>query len=204
MDRNERILNRVLQERRGRPGPLSLASPWLLVGEVVLLVAGVVVAFRVEGTSGTGDAPPVQDSSSAEALTATVPQPTATITRKILPVATAQQSSAGRPRQYVVQPGDSVESIATRSGLRPATIASVNELEDPDVLQPGRELLLPDTDGVVHIVERGETLRDIADRYDVDVTGVVTANDLHDPDHITAGLRLFIPGARTSVFAQHP
>jgi len=101
-----------------------------------------------------------------------------------------------------VQPGDSVQSIAERNGLSAVTLASVNELDDPDLLQSGRELVVPTTDGVAHIVERGETLRTIAERYDVDMATLVTANDLPDPDHIAAGLRLFIPGARAPVNAQ--
>ncbi len=86
-------------------------------------------------------------------------------------------------------------SIAERQGLHPATLASVNDLIDPDLLQPGQELLVPLTDGLVHVVKPGETLRAIAERYYVDIAAIVSANDLPSPDRIAVGLRLFVPGA---------
>jgi LysM repeat protein len=120
-----------------------------------------------------------------------------------LPAATRETVLANtRPPRYLVRPGDSLESIAGRNGVSAVTLASVNDLDDPDLLQPGRELVVPTTDGVVHIVERGETLRTIAERFDVDMATLVSANDLPDPDHIAVGLRLFIPGARAPVDAQ--
>jgi LysM repeat protein len=196
MDANERLLSQVLQERsaHGRlrgPGPT-----WLLLGSLVVVVLAVGALFRVVGSSSVGGVPaprPAVIGTSAAAASVRTP---GSVTSAAQPAATAV--AASRPRRYVVQPGDSLESIAARSGLSPATLASVNQLDDPDLLQPGHELEIPTTDGVLHIVAPGETLRSIAQQYNVDVTVVVTANDLTDPDHIVAGLRLFIPGGRTT------
>jgi N-acetylmuramoyl-L-alanine amidase len=110
------------------------------------------------------------------------------------PTPTSAPAPIGRGR-YVVQPGDTVLSIAERQGLHPATLASVNDLVDPDLLQPGEELVVPATDGLVHVVQPGETLRAIAERYDVDIEAIVSANDLASPDQIAVGLRLLVPGA---------
>ena len=82
--------------------------------------------------------------------------------------------------------------------LRPATIISLNELDHPELLQPGRELVIPATDGVLHVVAPGETLRGIAERYGVGVAALVSVNDIRDPDHIQVGLHLFIPDAGSS------
>jgi LysM repeat protein len=110
------------------------------------------------------------------------------------PMGASAAAFAGHHR-YVVQPGDTVQSIAERQGVRATTLASVNDLVDPDLLQPGRELLVPVTDGLVHVVHDGENLRAIAERYGVDVDAIVSVNDLATPDQIAVGLRLFVPSA---------
>ena len=71
---------------------------------------------------------------------------------------------ATTPGRYVVEPGDTLQAIAERHGLQPITLASANDLADPDLVEPGRELLIPATDGLVHIVQVGETIRAIAER----------------------------------------
>jgi hypothetical protein len=48
----------------------------------------------------------------------------------------ARQSTGGRNTRHVVQPGDTLQLIAMRNHLDPATLISVNELEGPDILQP--------------------------------------------------------------------
>ena len=96
-----------------------------------------------------------------------------------------------------MQSGDTLQSIAARNGLQPATLVAINDVDDPDVLQPGRTLVVPASDGLVHVVEPGETLRAIAEEYGLDVATLVDANNLSDPDQIAVGLRLFIPRPRT-------
>ncbi|MBV9329148.1 MAG: LysM peptidoglycan-binding domain-containing protein [Chloroflexi bacterium] len=192
MDGNERLLSQVLAERSAHGRGRGPGSNWLLLGSLVLVVAVVGILFRIVGTSGVGGVPaprPAAVGTSAAAAGAVRSQANATSAAR--PAATTAPQAARR--RYVVQAGDSLESIAARAGLSPATLASVNELDDPDLLQPGSELEIPSTDGVLHIVAPGETLRSIALEYNVDVTAVVTANALADPDHIVAGLRLFIP-----------
>src|SRR5262252_4151 len=196
MDANERLLSRVLQERsaHGRlrgPGPTLL-----LLGGVVVVVLAVGALFRVVGSNVGGVPAPRPAVVGTTAAAASVSTP-GSLTSAVQPAATAV--AASKPRRYVVQPGDSLESIAARTGLSPSTLASVNQLDDPDLLQPGHELEIPSTDGVLHIVAPGETLRSIAQQYNVDFFTQAAANELTDPDHIVAGLRLFIPGGRRLV-----
>ena len=44
---------------------------------------------------------------------------------------------------YVVQDGDTLGHIAERCGVDQATIISLNDIDDPDMIQPGQELKLP-------------------------------------------------------------
>lgn len=48
-------------------------------------------------------------------------------------------------RHYTVEPGDSMASIASRLGLRLPDLLEVNEGVNPRALQPGQELVLPET-----------------------------------------------------------
>jgi LysM repeat protein len=202
MDANERLLSQVLQERSAHGRFRGAGSGWLLTGGLVLVVIVVGVALRAAGSSGVGGVPaprPLAVATVAAPAVSGTPDGGASGAQ---PAATAAAVVAGGPRRYVVQPGDSLESIATRAGLSPTTLASVNQLDDPDLLQPGSQLEIPTTDGVLHVVASGETLRSIAQDYDVDVSTVVAANRLTDPDHIAAGLRLFIPGGHPPLTAQ--
>jgi hypothetical protein len=79
------------------------------------------------------------------------------------------------------------------------TLASANDLANPDLVEPSREVLIPATDGLVHIVRVGETIRAIAERYGVAVSVILAANPLPDPDQIAVGFHLFVPGARLPV-----
>jgi len=169
MDRNERILSRVLQERSGHRGVRGIRSEWRQVaGAVVVVVAAAAVAVGLQlvSSSVADNKPVTANNPDLEPLKGAVPEPKAQLVSiASAPPATPASIPVDGPRRYVVQPGDSVESIAARIGLRPDTLASVNDLENPDLLQPGRELVVPVTDGVIHIVQPGETLRLIADRY---------------------------------------
>jgi len=166
------------------------------VGAVVVVVAAAAVGLQLASNSIAVNRPSTAYGPDLEPLATTAPEPNAqSVSLASGPRAPAANTQVDNRRRYVVQRGDSLESIAARNGLRPDTLASVNELDNPDLLQPGRELVVPLSDGTVHIVQPGETLRLITDRYHVDVASLITANDLPVPDHIPAGLRLFVPGA---------
>lgn len=61
---------------------------------------------------------------------------------RLTPVPTSTTTPG--PVYYTVQPGDTLWAIAERVGIDPAILARVNELEDPDLLQIGQELLISD------------------------------------------------------------
>ncbi|HEY2595826.1 MAG TPA: LysM peptidoglycan-binding domain-containing protein, partial [Chloroflexota bacterium] len=137
MDANERLLSQVLEERSAHGRFRGPGSSWLLTAGLIVAVIVVGTVLRMAGSSGVGGVPaprtqPVETTAPSGAA------PQDNVGSGAQPVATAA-SVQGSPRRYVVQPGDSLESIAAQSGLSPATLASVNQLDNPDLLQPGNE-----------------------------------------------------------------
>jgi flagellum-specific peptidoglycan hydrolase FlgJ len=97
-------------------------------------------------------------------------------------------------RTYVVEPGDSVRTIASQFGVTNETIIWENDLTDPDVLQVGQELHILPFSGLIHEVRPGDTVASVANAYDALVKDVISANNLTDPFIIVVGQKLAVPG----------
>jgi LysM repeat protein len=103
----------------------------------------------------------------------------------------------------VVQPGDTLTSIAQRHGVSIERIVELNAIEDADRIFVGQRLRIapsaPSSDtvggAIVHTVQRGESLWGIATHYGSSVTAIVEANAIADPSRIFSGQRLVIPSA---------
>ncbi|MDT8757652.1 M23 family metallopeptidase [Sphingomonas psychrotolerans] len=95
---------------------------------------------------------------------------------------------------YVVQAGDSLRSIATKTGAGSEAIARANNLIAPFVIQPGQRLTIPG--GRYHLVRAGETGIAIARAYGVEWSRVVASNALAEPYILRTGQRLLIPSSR--------
>jgi murein DD-endopeptidase MepM/ murein hydrolase activator NlpD len=93
---------------------------------------------------------------------------------------------------YEVQSGDTLRSIAESFSLRPETIISVNDIENINELQTGRELRIPDRDGQIYTVREGESLSVIAHDFDMGYVTLAEVNGLSS-SLIRIGQRLFIP-----------
>lgn len=53
-------------------------------------------------------------------------------------------SATPTPHFHEVQPGEALWQIAQRYGINPDILAEVNELDDPNLIQPGQQLLISD------------------------------------------------------------
>lgn len=76
---------------------------------------------------------------------------------------------------YVVQPGDTIESIAAKYQVSPYRLIQQNELTDPDNLVVGQTIviLFPE---IVYTVQEGDTLYGIADEFDISVVELYQNN----------------------------
>lgn len=92
--------------------------------------------------------------------------------------------------EYVVQEGDSMESIANRHGISTDQIRWSNNLKTTDV-NPGNVLALPSVPGIVYTVKGGDTIESIAAKYGSNVAEITALNDL-EVSGISEGARIVI------------
>jgi len=93
---------------------------------------------------------------------------------------------------HVVQPGQSLWSIAATYGVTPEELITANELAAPTQLVPGQALVIPIW-GRYHWVLPGESLWQIARQYGTTVEQLMQVNQIPDPAMIMPGLRLYVP-----------
>jgi len=128
------------------------------------------------------------------------------LTKEALPFTIIPQRPRREVITYVVQPGDTVTSIAQNFGLRPETIQWSNSqlYPYPDLLYIGEELFILPVDGVYHKVEAGDTLASIAEEYKVDASAILESeyNDIADPETLVVGQMLVVPGGSKPYVAQ--
>lgn len=110
-------------------------------------------------------------------------------------------SSSGDDRaqvvQYEVQSGDVIGGIATKFGLKIATVLWANNLTARSYIRPGDVLKIPPADGVMYTVKRGDTVGKIARQFGSDQDDIIDFNKMSsDGASISIGDELFIPGAQ--------
>jgi murein DD-endopeptidase MepM/ murein hydrolase activator NlpD len=127
---------------------------------------------------------------------------------------------ASLPQTHVIQPGETLRSIAQLYNLTVEDLAAWNAIANLDTVYVGQVLNLSpaametpptesppppsvvaptlpppaETNNLVHTVQSGETLFRIATGYGLTVNEVARANNITDPTLIYAGQQLIIPG----------
>ncbi|MEQ8673376.1 MAG: LysM peptidoglycan-binding domain-containing protein [Aggregatilineales bacterium] len=132
------------------------------------------------------------------------------------------------PIIHVIQPGESLGSIAQLYGVSSESVLSANSIVDANTIFIGQVLQIPTADialngessienstesalpetaiaiNGVHVVSSGETLFRIATSYGLTVSDLQQANGISDPTVIFAGQELVIPGVQTQVALDLP
>jgi murein DD-endopeptidase MepM/ murein hydrolase activator NlpD len=109
------------------------------------------------------------------------------------PVAAAQANQLEAPAHYRVQPGDSVDSIASEAGISVDTLVQVNQLTDPAHLANGQALLVPPIDGSMVKVDPSESLASLASDFGLDTAELRAVNGLGLD--VTVPRELFVPSS---------
>lgn len=95
---------------------------------------------------------------------------------------------------YIVQPGDTLQSIADANNISVNTLLWANDLKSSSRLEVGQDLNILPTNGVLHIVKSGDTVGAIAQKYKAKSEDVISFNDLASQDDIFIGDILVIAG----------
>ena len=97
-------------------------------------------------------------------------------------------------KNYTIQEGDSLWSIANSMNLEVDTLIGSNTLGN--VLRPNVVLRIPNQDGIFYKIKAGDTVQKISTAYKVQVERIKNVNPTLDLNSLKAGEELFIPGAR--------
>ncbi len=127
----------------------------------------------------------------------------AIIVRDVDPITNIPARARTAPIAYQVQPGDSLYGIAEKHGLNAETIlwSNVGVLaDDPHNLNPGQELLIPPTDGVLHLVQEADGINGVAKGLNVDIATLIDyeGNDIdkEEPELIPGTYVMAVGGWR--------
>ena len=137
----------------------------------------------VQSSTNTSPAPVEQD-----AGTSYFTRPPLAITSTHLRIAT-----------YETKDGETINQIAARLGLKPATLLWANNLQDPaKPLLQGTKLRVPPTDGMLHQVQSNDTLDGIAAKYKVSTTAITgyRPNNVGGPDDLVPQSYVLVVGGQ--------
>jgi murein DD-endopeptidase MepM/ murein hydrolase activator NlpD len=95
---------------------------------------------------------------------------------------------------YLVQPGDTLQSIASSYNISLNTLLWANDLTSTSSIKVGQELVILPVDGVLHVVKSGDTISNIAQTYKTNSQDVIALNSLASQDDIYIGDVLIVPG----------
>jgi len=106
---------------------------------------------------------------------------------------------------YVVQPGDTLYSIALKFNVSVADIIDANQLANPDILSAGMELKIPGLEGIegkliTRPVPLGQNLSSLSRFYQIQPKDLVKINRLTSPSEVYVGADLILPEKDNAYF----
>jgi LysM repeat protein len=113
--------------------------------------------------------------------------------------------AAASPGFVIVTWGDTLYSVAARTGTTVDALVSANGLPNRNFIYAGQKLIVPANYGStgqsvplpasrVYVVNPGETLASIAARFGTTVSAIMRSNTIYNANFIYSGQRLNIPG----------
>lgn len=96
--------------------------------------------------------------------------------------------------EYTIRQGDNLWSIARKFKIDHRLIIKANDISNPNMLGAGKQILVPNREGVKHKIMRKDSLTSIAAAYGVSVQKIRQHNNIAG-NTIRVGEVLFIPDA---------
>lgn len=97
--------------------------------------------------------------------------------------------------RYKIRKNDNLWNIARRFGIHQHLIISINSIDDPDRLKPGKYINVPSRRGIYYNVKKGDTVSRIATRYRIAGKNITAHNGLKG-GHLRPGQKIFLPDVR--------
>ena len=97
---------------------------------------------------------------------------------------------------YQVEYGDTIESIATKTGTTPNNIKNINGLNSNSDLVVGSLIIVPKEENQLfenYTVKRGDSIYSIAKTYNVDPSTLLLLNGLNKDDYIYTNQNITVP-----------
>jgi len=95
--------------------------------------------------------------------------------------------------EYMVQQGDTFQSIADTFDISLNTVLTANELTKSSKIKVGQTLVILPVSGLLHFVKSGDALSSIAKVYQANVEEIIEANELADESDVYIGDILVVP-----------
>lgn len=95
--------------------------------------------------------------------------------------------------EYVIQPGDTLQSIAKAHGILQNTLLWANSLTSSSKLKVGQSLTILPADGIIYVVKSGDTISQLSQKYKAKTDEIVAFNELSDEGDIFIGDVLILP-----------
>ncbi len=98
---------------------------------------------------------------------------------------------------YIVQSGDTLNSIALRFGVSAEDIQTTNGITDPNALAIGQQLVIPGLEGISglltsEVLPYGTSLTSLTRAYQLDPAAIITLNKLTSPSETIAGIKFIV------------
>lgn len=104
---------------------------------------------------------------------------------------------------YVIEKGDTLESIARKYNIPAIEIIEANDLKAPYLLTAGQSITIPTN--IYNIfnyykVKKGDTLYEIANKNNIEVSSLAMINGLDLDEYIYEGQTILIPREDTAIY----
>ncbi|TET96063.1 MAG: LysM domain-containing protein [Anaerolineales bacterium] len=193
------------RKRKERLVPLILGGL-----AIVLLVVGIFFVILWF----TGDSPPAlpgflasKTPTPTETHTPRPPTATPTVTLTLAPTFTPTPSG---PITYIVEPGDTLSSIAEQFGVEVVLLMALNNITDPNQLFVNTEIIIPASEAqlptktplpenlfpgqkIEYQIQTGDTLETIAAQFNSTAEAIAELNEIEDPNTIFVGQIILVP-----------
>jgi murein DD-endopeptidase MepM/ murein hydrolase activator NlpD len=116
----------------------------------------------------------------------------------LMPPPQPAYAQSGDGPVYIVQPGDSLSSIAVFFNINLADLMAANNITDPNQLGAGQQIIIPGLDGVsgvinTQLVNFGDSFRSLTRRSQVPLSLFKKLNHIISPSEFYVGVNMIVP-----------